>query len=55
MKTIKIKNSSKEIPIGKIVCVGRNYAEHVHELGNVIHEKPVVFLKNSFICNLFRR
>ena len=45
MKTIKIKSSDKEIPIGKIVCVGRNYAEHVHELGNVIHEKPVVFLK----------
>lgn len=45
MKTIKIKNSSKEIAIGKIVCVGRNYAEHVHELGNIIHEKPVVFLK----------
>ncbi len=45
MKTIKIKNSKKEIPIGKIVCVGRNYAEHVYELGNVIHEKPVVFLK----------
>jgi 5-carboxymethyl-2-hydroxymuconate isomerase len=45
MKTIKIKNSNKEITIGKIVCVGRNYAEHVHELGNIIHEKPVVFLK----------
>ena len=45
MKTIKIKNSNKEITIGKIVCVGRNYAEHVHELGNVILEKPVVFLK----------
>lgn len=45
MKTIKIKNSNKEITIGKIVCVGRNYAEHVYELGNEIHEKPVVFLK----------
>ena len=45
MKTVKIKNSSKEITIGKIVCVGRNYAEHVYELGNEIHEKPVVFLK----------
>jgi 5-carboxymethyl-2-hydroxymuconate isomerase len=45
MKTIKIKNSNKEVTIGKIVCVGRNYAEHVHELGNIIHEKPVVFLK----------
>ena len=45
MKTIKIKNSKKEITISKIVCVGRNYAEHVYELGNEIHEKPVVFLK----------
>jgi 2-keto-4-pentenoate hydratase/2-oxohepta-3-ene-1,7-dioic acid hydratase in catechol pathway len=47
MKTIKIKNSNKEITIGKIVCVGRNYAEHVYELGNEIHEKPVVFLKTN--------
>ncbi|HMU42570.1 MAG TPA: fumarylacetoacetate hydrolase family protein [Ignavibacteriaceae bacterium] len=45
MKSIKIKNSSKEIPIGKIVCVGRNYAEHARELGNEVPEKPVVFLK----------
>jgi len=45
MKSIKIKNSSRQIPIGKIVCVGRNYAEHAKELGNEIPEKPVVFLK----------
>jgi 5-carboxymethyl-2-hydroxymuconate isomerase len=45
MKTIKIKNASQEIPIGKIVCVGRNYVEHIQELGNEMHEKPVVFLK----------
>lgn len=45
MKSIKIKNSSIEIQIGKIVCVGRNYAEHARELGNEVPEKPVVFLK----------
>ncbi|UCH65049.1 MAG: fumarylacetoacetate hydrolase family protein [Ignavibacterium sp.] len=45
MKLIKIKNSNKEITIGKIVCVGRNYAEHTIELGNEIPEKPVVFIK----------
>ena len=45
MKQIKIKNSAKQFPIGKIVCVGRNYAEHAKELGNEIPEKPVVFLK----------
>ncbi len=47
MKSIKIKNTSKQIPIGKIVCVGRNYAEHAKELGNEIPQKPVVFLKPS--------
>jgi len=45
MKTLKFKNSHEEIEIGKIVCVGRNYAEHAKELGNEVPEKPVVFLK----------
>jgi 5-carboxymethyl-2-hydroxymuconate isomerase len=47
MRKIKIKNSSKEYIVGKIVCVGRNYAEHAKELGNEIDEKPVIFLKPS--------
>jgi acylpyruvate hydrolase len=29
----------------KIVCIGRNYGEHVRELGNTIPDEPVVFLK----------
>jgi acylpyruvate hydrolase len=45
MKYITIKNSTEKIPVGKVVCVGRNYAEHARELGNEIPEKPVVFLK----------
>ena len=45
MKTVHIKNSKEEYQIGKIVCVGRNYAEHAKELGNEIPEKPVLFLK----------
>ena len=45
MKILKIKNSTEKIEIGKIVCVGRNYAEHAKELGNEVPEKPVVFLK----------
>jgi len=47
MKKIKIKNSGKEYMVGKIVCVGRNYADHAKELGNEIDEKPVIFLKPS--------
>ncbi|WP_394175604.1 fumarylacetoacetate hydrolase family protein [Thalassotalea litorea] len=34
----------------KIVCIGRNYVEHIKELGNVIPDDMVVFLKpNSAI------
>ena len=29
----------------KIVCVGRNYAEHAKELGNEIPKLPLIFLK----------
>lgn len=29
----------------KIVCVGKNYLEHAKELGDVVPEKPVIFLK----------
>ena len=45
MKTARIKYSKEEFTIGKIVCVGRNYAEHAKELGNELPEKPVLFLK----------
>ena len=29
----------------KIICIGRNYAEHIKELDNKIPEHPVIFLK----------
>lgn len=29
----------------KIVCVGRNYAEHAKELGNAVPERPLLFFK----------
>ncbi len=48
MKTIKIKNSTEEIQIGKVVCVGRNYAAHAKEMGNEVPDKfPIVFMKTA--------
>lgn len=37
----------------KIVCVGRNYADHAKELGNEVPEEPLLFLKapSSLITN----
>lgn len=36
----------------KIVCVGRNYVDHIYELNNEIPTSPVIFMKpNSSISN----
>jgi 5-carboxymethyl-2-hydroxymuconate isomerase len=45
MKTIHIQESKEDLTIGKIVCVGRNYADHASELGNKVPDKPILFLK----------
>ncbi|GAB3871817.1 hypothetical protein GCM10027610_136200 [Dactylosporangium cerinum] len=31
----------------KVVCVGRNYADHAAELGNDVPKEPLLFLKPS--------
>ncbi|NQD38846.1 fumarylacetoacetate hydrolase family protein [Permianibacter sp. IMCC34836] len=36
-----------ELPVGKAVCVGRNYAQHAKELNNPVPEQPLLFLKPS--------
>lgn len=38
-------NDSIRAAIGKVVCVGRNYAEHARELGNEIPKSPILFMK----------
>lgn len=32
-------------PLGKVVCVGRNYAEHAKELNNPVPSEPLLFIK----------
>ena len=44
MRTARL-TSGQHFPIGKILCIGRNYAEHIKELGNEIPESPVIFIK----------
>lgn len=31
----------------KIICVGRNYAEHIEELHNAVPKEPVLFMKSD--------
>jgi 2-keto-4-pentenoate hydratase/2-oxohepta-3-ene-1,7-dioic acid hydratase in catechol pathway len=32
-------------PMGKVVCIGRNYAEHAKELNNPVPTEPLLFIK----------
>lgn len=34
-----------DLPLGKVVCVGRNYAEHARELNNPVPTEPLLFIK----------
>lgn len=36
-----------DLPVGKVVCVGRNYAEHARELNNPVPSEPILFIKPS--------
>ena len=38
-------NERLRAAIGKVVCVGRNYAAHAQELGNEVPTAPILFMK----------
>ena len=45
MSSILFKTSEKSFSVGKILCLGRNYAAHAQEMSAAVPESPVVFLK----------
>lgn len=36
-----------ELPVGKVVCVGRNYMDHIAEMSNQVSDVPLLFMKPS--------
>lgn len=41
------------IPIGKVVCVGRNYVDHIKELNNAVPDQPLLFIKPATsLCDM---
>lgn len=42
-----IDGVAADLPVGKVVCVGRNYADHAAELNNPIPTTPMLFIKPS--------
>ncbi|MDN5320169.1 MAG: hypothetical protein PWP49_589 [Thermococcaceae archaeon] len=45
MIRLPFRDTFYEVKPSKIICLGRNYAEHARELGHEIPKEPVIFLK----------
>ena len=46
-KHIDSHGENIDLPLGKIVCVGRNYLQHIKELENAVPSEPLLFNKPS--------
>lgn len=42
---LAIPDTGREVPAGKLLCIGRNYALHAAEMQSILPTEPVVFLK----------
>ncbi len=42
---ISLPGRNQPVPIGKLLCIGRNYAEHAAEMDREVPDQPMVFLK----------
>lgn len=48
----KIQYNNRAVVVSKVVCIGRNFVEHIEELGNEIPSSMVIFNKpNSAISD----
>jgi len=42
---ITLPTTGQSRPIGKLLCIGRNYADHAEEMEREVPDEPMVFLK----------
>lgn len=45
MYQVKVANTEAPYQVGKIICLGRNYLDHIRELGNKVPDRAVLFCK----------
>lgn len=53
MHQVQIRETKKSYAVGKIICLGRNYLDHIRELGNKVPDRAVIFCKpaSSLLAN----
>jgi len=48
-----ISGQQIDLPAGKVVCIGRNYLEHIRELDNAVPDQALLFMKPSTaLCSI---
>lgn len=47
MNEVTLLPSGKKFHVGKILCLGQNYANHAKEMGSTAAASPIIFLKPS--------
>ncbi len=47
MYSVRLTGTTRTYRVGKVVCLARNYGDHIRELGNEVPDKPVFFIKPS--------
>ena len=47
MRSVVLLPTNKKYAVGKILCLGQNYAKHAKEMGAVAPSSPIIFLKPS--------
>lgn len=48
-----IAGNTIDLPVGKVVCVGQNYQDHIEEMNSKVNEEAVLFMKpNTALCAL---
>ena len=45
--SLPVVGESKSFPVRRIWCVGRNYLEHIREMGNDERDPPFFFAKHA--------
>ena len=45
MKSVTLLPARKQYGVGKILCLGQNYAKHAKEMGAAAPSSPIIFLK----------
>ncbi|MDF7680925.1 fumarylacetoacetate hydrolase family protein [Enterobacteriaceae bacterium ESL0689] len=42
-----------DYPVGKVVCVGSNYRDHIREMESIVPEEPLLFMKpETALCDI---